>query len=163
MVTVHWTAATPADGRAPFGLDMSVTLLRTRAERFVSHSRGELAFALLAPAGLLALLRAPLQGATHRRVALAEFCGASDWRALRDALCSAGNVHQRHRFGVSQARVAQAASLIQAMDHPQHRPDRRARLATPQRSAERRALAGRVLLLDAPKLPLSAHHGLRSD
>jgi AraC-like DNA-binding protein len=151
MVTVHHGAASDAGFASPL-LEMSVTLLRTRAQRFVSSRAGDLAFALLTPVGLLALLRAPLRGATDRSIALREFCGASECRALSKALrdCASaaervvrfgrwieGRIRQRQRITAPQARVAQAASVIQADDGPLKLDPLRARLQVSQRQLER--------------------------
>jgi hypothetical protein len=87
MVTVHCGGgAKPGDAQAEATMDVAVTLLRTRSERFSSRSAGELAFALLTPAGLLALLRAPLEGATNRRMSLGHYCRPGELSALRTAL-----------------------------------------------------------------------------
>ncbi|MGL4574484.1 MAG: helix-turn-helix transcriptional regulator [Burkholderiaceae bacterium] len=127
MVTVHHTAE-QSPGQSGSILEMAVTLLRTRPERFRSRVAGELAFALLTPAGLLALLRAPLEGLTDRRMPLAQFCTSAELSALRDALLTEpdarlrlaifgawieSRVHERHGFGTPQQRVAQAAMAIQ--------------------------------------------------
>jgi transcriptional regulator GlxA family with amidase domain len=145
VATVHCGHAQPA-------LDMSLTLLRTRPERFSSRAAGELAFALITPGGLLALLRAPLDGAADRRIALAEFCGAAEQRALHDALHAEadpqhrtalfgawieGRVGQRHRFGVPQQRVAEAAALIQHGSGPPDLAALRRGLRVSQRQLER--------------------------
>lgn len=154
MVTAHCGAAAVDGGGAcmPPQLEMSVTLLRTRPERFFSKDPGQLAFALLTPAGLLALLRAPLQGATDQRMSLARFCDAAQLRTLRDALCNAGDasermqrfaawiegrIRQRHLLGVSQQRVAQAASLMQRSDSPLLLSPLHAQLQVSQRQLER--------------------------
>lgn len=148
MVTVH-------RGDDPSALELSVTLLRTRPERFCSSVPGELAFALLTPAGLLALLRAPLEGAADRRLPLAQFCSRDEMRALRDALASEADPdlrmrcfgawiearlvqrQQRHAFGAPRQRVAEAAALIQ--HHPGPLPLTRLRrvLHVSQRQLER--------------------------
>jgi AraC-like DNA-binding protein len=109
-------------------LQVLVSLLRTRPARFVSLGRGQLALALLKPAGLIKVLRAPLHGLTDRRLPLAQFCGAAAERRLRDALLREPDtaerlqllgrwieerIHQRHRMNGQQRRTARAASLLQ--------------------------------------------------
>lgn len=145
MATVHCNPTQPA-------LEMSLTLLRTRPERFSSSAAGELAFALLTPAGLIALLRAPLDGAADRRIALAQFCVAAEQRALHDALHAEadpqrrtalfgvwieGRIGQRHRFGAPQQRVAEAAALIQHDTGPLDLAALRRGLRVSQRQLER--------------------------
>lgn len=130
MVTVHAGEGASAGGPA---LELVVTLLRTRPERFRSRSAGILAYALLTPAGLLALLRAPLHGAADLRVPLAEFCAPAELGRLRDGLLDAADpqsrmllfgawvenrIKQRHGFGARQQRVAEAAQLIQQQGSP---------------------------------------------
>lgn len=110
------------------------------------------AAALLTPAGLLALLRAPLDGAADRRIALAQFCGAAEQRALQDALQAEadpqrrmtrfgawieGRIGQRHRFGAPQQRVAEAATLIQHDPGPPDLAALRRGLRVSQRQLER--------------------------
>lgn len=110
-------------------LALDVTLLRTRPERFRSRAVGELAFALLTPAGLLAVLRGPLEGATDGRLPLAQFCRPDEWRTLRDGLLREpdpdsrtrlfgtwleARATQRHQLGMQPQRVAEAAAWIQA-------------------------------------------------
>jgi AraC-like DNA-binding protein len=145
MATVHCGHAQPAP-------EMALTLLRTRPERFSSSTAGELAFALLTPAGLLALLRAPLDGAADRRIALAQFCSAAEQRALHDALHAEVNpqrrtalfgawiesrIGQRHRFGAPQQRIAEAATLIQHDSSPPDLAALRRGLRVSQRQLER--------------------------
>lgn len=148
MVTVHCAASAAGDRDA---LEMAVTLLRTRPERFRSRSAGELAFALLTPGGLLDLLRAPLAGATDARLPLARFCTPAEFRGLRDGLLDApdaktrtqifggwieGRIHQRHRFG-RQQRVAEAAAWIQRHAGPADLSRMRGDLHVSQRQLER--------------------------
>lgn len=131
MVTLH--CGEDARGGAAPGMELAVTLLRTRPERFRSRSAGTLVFALLTPAGLLAFLRAPLEGLADRRLPLAAFCSADELRRLRDALLASPDpalrmqlfagwierrVAQRHRYGVAQQRLAEAAALIQDLQGP---------------------------------------------
>jgi AraC-like DNA-binding protein len=112
----------------PGGLQVLVSLLRTQPARFRSHGQGRLAVALLTPAGLLKVLRAPLQGLADRRLPLAQFCGVPEERRLREQLlCTADaaervrrlglwietRVHQRHGLGTPQRRTASAASVLQ--------------------------------------------------
>ncbi len=145
MATVHCGQAQPA-------LEMSVTLLRTRPERFCSRAPGELAFALLTPAGLLALLRAPLDGVTDRRLLLSQFCGKGERLALRDALQAEADPQRRtalfgawierriglrHRLGAPQQRVAEAAALIQHDTGPPDLAALRRGLRVSQRQLER--------------------------
>jgi AraC-like DNA-binding protein len=158
MVTAHFGAdgsgcvgAGADDGAAPL-LDLAVTLLRTHPQTFFSKAPGELAFALLTPAGLLALLGAPLHGATDRRLPLAQFCGAAELRTLSDALSRAGcraerslrfarwieqRIHERRRTNAPLRRVAHAASLIQAQDGPLRLESVRADLHVSPRQLER--------------------------
>jgi hypothetical protein len=112
----------------PGGLQVLVSLLRTQPARFHSLGRGRLAVALLTPAGLLKVLRAPLQGLRDRRLPLAQFCGAPEERRLREQLLGTaepgerlrrlgqwieGRVHLRHGMGPQQRRTARAASVLQ--------------------------------------------------
>lgn len=149
MVTVH-CAVPPAGERD--ALEMTVTLLRTRPERFRSRSPGELAFALLTPAGLLDVLRAPLAGATDARLPLARFCTQAELRGLRDGLLDAPDaaarmqffaawiedrIRRRHRFGRPQQRVAEAAVWIQRHAGPADLSRMRGDLHVSQRQLER--------------------------
>jgi AraC-like DNA-binding protein len=112
----------------PGALQVLVSLLRTQPATFHSLGRGRLALALLTPAGLMKVLRAPLQGLTDRRLPLAQFCGAPQEQRLRELLLSAADaserlrrlgqwiesrVHLRHGMGTQQRRTARAASLLQ--------------------------------------------------
>ncbi len=109
-------------------LQVLVSVLRTQPAQFQSLGQGQLALALLTPAGLIKVLRAPVQGITDRRIPLAQFCGSAEERRLRDALLSAadaserlqrlgrwieGRIHQRHGMGAQQRRTARAASVLQ--------------------------------------------------
>jgi AraC-like DNA-binding protein len=151
MVTVHCASLREAGSRQP-ALEMAVTLLRTQPENFRSRAAGELAFALLTPAGLLALLRAPLDGVTDRRLALAQFCGPAELGALRDALLAQADpqlrmglfgawlesrIKQRHHFGARQQRVVEAAMLIQRHSGPIDLAALRRELHVSQRQMER--------------------------
>jgi AraC-like DNA-binding protein len=128
MVTVHRSRPCAPRSDADDALDLAVTLLRTRPERFRSSAAGELAYALLTPAGLVALLRAPLDGQTDRRLQLAQYCSPAELRDLRGKLLAApaaaartlvfgawieARLNQRHRLGWQQQRVAEAATRIQ--------------------------------------------------
>jgi AraC-like DNA-binding protein len=152
MVTVHCGDMLGTSGASQPALELAVTLLRTRPERFRSSAAGELAFALLAPAGLLALLRAPLEGAADRRMPLAQFCSPDELSALRDALLSEANpllrmslfgswietrIKQRHHFGAQQQRVAEAATFIQQHPGALHLVELRSVLHVSQRQLER--------------------------
>ncbi len=110
------------------GLQVLVSLLRTQPALFRSLGQGRLALALLTPAGLMRVLRAPLRGLTDRRLPLAQFCGEPEERRLRDLLLGTadaaerlrrlghwieGRVHQRHGMGTQQRRTARAASVVQ--------------------------------------------------
>jgi AraC-like DNA-binding protein len=133
MVTVHCGGgAKPGDAQAEATMDVAVTLLRTRSERFSSRSAGELAFALLTPAGLLALLRAPLEGVTNRRMSLGHYCRPGELSALRTALLDETDPglrvrklgawieersRSRYRWAAQQQRVAEAAASIQHSEH----------------------------------------------
>lgn len=128
MVTVHCgSGRKPGSAQPEPTMDLAVTLLRTRAERFASRAAGELAYALLTPAGLLALLRAPLEGAADQRVPLARFCRPAELRLLRDSLLDAAEPglrvqkfggwidersRQRHPWCAQQQRVADAATAL---------------------------------------------------
>jgi AraC-like DNA-binding protein len=152
MLTVHCGDRPQAPGAQPAALELAVTLLRTRPERFRSRAVGELAFALLTPAGLLALLRAPLEGAADQRVPLAQFCRPDELRALRDALLNEtdpalrvrlfgtwieSRIKQRHHFGARQQRLAEAATLIQGNPEPLNLAQLRSDLHVSQRQLER--------------------------
>lgn len=149
MVTVH--CVRPSGGGAP-ALDLAVTLLRTRPERFRSRLAGELAYALLTPAGLLALLRAPLEGAADSRLPLARFSSPAELARLRTALLDEpepairtrlfgawieSRILQRHRFGVQQQRVAEAAAKLQQSGGPAGLDGLRDELRVSQRQLER--------------------------
>jgi AraC-like DNA-binding protein len=151
MVTVHYVSE-QNPGNSASALEMAVTLLRTKPERFHSRVAGELAFALLTPAGLLALLRAPLSGLTDQRIPFAQFCTAAELSAVRDALLTApdthlrlavfgawieSRVHQRHRFGTPQQRVVQAATAIQCQTGPIELASLRRELRISRRQLER--------------------------
>lgn len=116
--------ADDADGE----FDLRLSLLRAGPAPFRSRRRGVLSFALLTPAGLLRMLRAPLHGLSERRIALAPMCGAAAVATLRDALHGApdplqrtqrfgrwieSRLHQRAGWGLAQARVADAAAWLQ--------------------------------------------------
>jgi AraC-like DNA-binding protein len=152
LVTVHCGDGSRAPGGSPPALELAVTLLRTRPEQFRSRVAGDLAYALLTPAGLLWLLRAPLHGAADRRLPLARFCSPVELHALRDALLDEadpaarmrlfgawieGRIKQRHRFGVQQQRVAEAAALIQGHHGPLDLAALRGGLLVSQRQLER--------------------------
>jgi AraC-like DNA-binding protein len=109
-------------------LQVLVSMLRTQPAKFQSLGQGQLALALLTPAGLIKVLRAPLQGLTDRRLPLAQFCGSAEERRLRDALLGAadtverlqllgrwieGRIHQRYGVGAQQRRTARAAAVVQ--------------------------------------------------
>ena len=109
-------------------LEVMVTSLRTRPGRFRSLGRGHLALALLTPAGLLNVLRAPLDGIADRRVPLEYFCGRAEQRRLRALLMAAGTTDERMQvFGrwvesralerrslsLAESRVSQAAAALQ--------------------------------------------------
>jgi AraC-like DNA-binding protein len=145
MVTAHRSQQGDA-------IDLAVTPLRTRPERFRSSMAGELAYALLTPAGVLALLRAPLKGTTDARLALAQFCSPAEFRALRDALLVAADgpgrlqhfarwiesrMRQRHGFGRQQQRLAEAATLIERQGGAADLRDLRAGLHVSRRQLER--------------------------
>ncbi len=146
MLTVHRAAGSAA-------LDIAVTLLRTRAERFRSQGGSQLAFALLTPRGLLALLRTPLQGRADGRVWLDALCTAAELRRLRGLLLRGAGlgerlfgfarwleerIKRRHGLGPAQARVAEAAaSLHHATDAAPDWAALRARLGLSRRQVER--------------------------
>lgn len=145
MVTVHGVAHRGT-------LDMAVTLLRTRCERFRSQGPGELAFALLRPRGLLMLLRAPLHGRTDGRIGLDAFCSADEHRWLQAQLLAAPDpsermrrfgrwledrIARRHGLRDAQTRVAQAADWLYGEGVPARWPELGARLGISQRQLER--------------------------
>jgi AraC-like DNA-binding protein len=145
MVTAH-------HGRCGQSLDLVVTLLRTRPQRFRSSMAGELAYALLTPAGLLALLRAPLEGAADDRLALARFCSPAELLTLHDTLLMAtdgpsrlqhfarwieSRIRQRHGLSRQQQRVAEAAALIQRQPGTAQLADLRSQLHVSRRQLER--------------------------
>lgn len=152
LLTVHRGRDRLASGAGTAGLELTLTGLRTRAERFRSRVPGELAYALLTPAGVLALLRAPLEGLTDRRMPLDRICSPQEIRALRDALVDedepaarvrlfAGwierRIRQRHGFGMQQGRVAEAALRIQHAGGPLPLAGLRRELHVSQRQLER--------------------------
>jgi AraC-like DNA-binding protein len=152
MLTVHCGDGTPDRDRPEPAAELVVTLLRTRSERFRSREAGELAFALLTPAGLLALLRAPLEGASDRRIPLTRFCRPTELRALRDGLRGEtdpalrmrlfgawieGRINQRHSLGTQQQRVAEAAALIRRCPGPLDLGGVRSDVFVSQRQLER--------------------------
>jgi AraC-like DNA-binding protein len=111
----------------PGALQVLVSLLRTQPATFQSLGQGRLALALLTPAGLMKVLRAPLRGQTDRRLPLAQFCGVPEERRLRGLLLGAADagerlrrlgqwiesrVHQRQGMGTQQRRTARAASVL---------------------------------------------------
>jgi AraC-like DNA-binding protein len=115
------------------GLQVAVSALRTRHAHFRSHGEGQLALALLTPAGLMRVLRAPLDGLRDQRVPLAQFCGGAEQQRLRDALLSTADpqqrllrlgrwieerLYQRHRLSLQQRRTASAASALQQRAGP---------------------------------------------
>ena len=118
----------PGQDPNPTGeLQLSVTLLRTRPARCQLTGVGRMALALLTPAGLIQVLRAPLDGLTDRRLPLAQFCGAAEEGRLRDALLGAADARdrlrrlghwvesraqQRHSLRAAQRRTARAAALL---------------------------------------------------
>jgi AraC-like DNA-binding protein len=152
MVTVRCGNGVQALRDAQPALDLTVTLLRTRPERFCSRVAGELAYALLTPAGLLALLRAPLRGAADLHIPLARFCSTAELRAFRDAMRDSeyanartrlfgawieDRIKQRHRFGVQQQRVAEATAVIQGFRGSVDLASLRRELLVSQRQLER--------------------------
>jgi AraC-like DNA-binding protein len=109
-------------------LQVLVSLLRTQPAIFTSQGQGRLALALLTPAGLIKVLRAPLDGLADRRLPLAQFCGGAQERHLRERLVSTTDVaerlrrlghwiesrlHLRYGVGSPQQRTARAASVLQ--------------------------------------------------
>lgn len=144
LLTVHRAA--------DLASEPSVTLLRTRPQAFAPSAAGELAYALLTPAGLLALLRTPLEGLADRSLPLSRLCGPAEGRALRDALHAEpdparrvralgawleGRLARRHHFGLRPQRVAEAATLIQQASRPPDLAALRERLRVSPRQLER--------------------------
>jgi AraC-like DNA-binding protein len=136
VVSVCGAAPEPGLGSGPAStgeLQVVVSMLRTRPAR-CEVAAGEpgagadrLLLALLTPAGLIRVLRAPLDGLTDRRLPLAHFCGLAEERRLREALLGAVDVHERlRRLGhwvesraqqrqglrAAQRRTARAAGLL---------------------------------------------------
>ncbi len=131
---------------------VTLTLLRTRPERFQPAGGGRLAFALLTPLGLMQLLRAPLDGMSDRQIRLSHFCSAGEQRVLRDGLLNAPDAAQRTLFfgawlerrirrrgalAAGQARVAEVVLASHGADGPVDLQATRARLAVSQRQLER--------------------------
>jgi len=135
-------------------LDVSVHSLRTRPGSFRSLGHGHMAVALLTPAGLLTVLRAPLEGIADRRVPLEYFCGRAEQRRLHAMLMDAGTTDDRMQaFGrwiedrlqarrslsLAESRVSQATAALQlpADSAPPDIPRLAAMLAVTRRQLER--------------------------
>lgn len=152
MVSLYDGGDDPDPGARPCEATLSVTLMRTRAERFRSRAQGRLLFALLTPMGLLSMLRAPLDGRVDQRLDLSAFCRPDERRGLRDEVLAASapevrslrlarwleaRIQQRQGFGGPQARVAQAATSLLAQPGPADLQGLRQQAGVSQRQLER--------------------------
>jgi AraC-like DNA-binding protein len=134
-------------------LEIAVTALRTRAERFRSRAAGQLAFALLKPRGMMLLTGLPLRGRTDCRLSLEEFCPTDEREQLRGSLmrCAGDQarverfaqwmehrLERRRALGVQQSRVASAAEwLHHRSSGPVHWPSLCDGIGTSRRQLER--------------------------